>query len=95
MSPDGRYVANVVQLDCGATEHDTVVELRLNRSLLTHQSDIFVTTGLWKLSIVWRGNRQLSITAPNCDSDNAQVRNWRDVAVRCERSEAAERDSWR
>ncbi len=85
VSPDGRYVATVLQSDCGATEHATVVELRRNRMLLKDRRIVFLIGGFRTVSIAWPSKTQLAIASPTCESKKIELRNWKnDVTVRCE-----------
>jgi hypothetical protein len=89
VSPDHSNLAETVQSDCGATEHDTVVRLRRNRVFASAPEDVFVVSGSHDLKVSWRGNRQLNVNSPTCASQSVQSKNWRDVVVQCESSNAA------
>jgi hypothetical protein len=84
VSPDGRYVANVVQSDCSATEHATLVEVRRNRSLLQDRRSVFVLQGFQNVSVAWSGKHEMSIAAPTCDAEKTRLSNWNEVNVHCE-----------
>jgi hypothetical protein len=85
VSPDGRYIATVLQSDCGATEHATVVELRRNRMLLKDRRIVFLIGGFRTVSIAWPSKSQLVIASPTCETKKIELRNWKnDVSVRCE-----------
>jgi hypothetical protein len=85
VSPDGRYIASVLQSDCGAKEHATVVELRRNRFLLKDRRIVFLIGGFRDVGIVWPGKSQLAIVSPTCETKKIELRNWKnDVSVRCE-----------
>jgi len=85
VSPDGRYVASVVQSDCGAREHATVVELRRNRMLLKDRRIVFLIGGFRSVNVAWPGNKELAIVSPTCEPKKIELRNWKnDVSVRCE-----------
>ncbi len=43
-SPNGRYVAETVESDCGATEHETVVRMRRVQGFFRDESDVFATS---------------------------------------------------
>jgi hypothetical protein len=85
VSPDGRYVASVLQSDCGAREHATVVELRRNRFLLKDRRIVFLIGGFQTVGVAWSAKSQLAIVSPTCESKKIELRNWKnDVTVRCE-----------
>jgi hypothetical protein len=85
VSPDGRYVATVIQSDCGAREHATIVELRRNRFLLKDRRIVFLIGGLRTVNVAWPGKSQLAIVAPTCEPKKIELRNWKnDVSVHCE-----------
>lgn len=85
VSPDGRYVASVLQSDCGAREHATVVELRRNRFLLKDRRIVFLIGGFRTVNVAWPGKSQLAIVSPTCEPKKIELRNWKnDVSVRCE-----------
>lgn len=85
VSPDGRYVASVLQSDCGAREHATVVELRRNRFLLKDRRIVFLIGGFRTVNIAWSGKNELAIESPTCERNKIELRNWKnDVSVRCE-----------
>lgn len=85
VSPDGRFVATVLQSDCGAREHATVVELRRNRFLLKDPRIVFLIGGFRTISIAWPTKNELAIESPTCEPKRIELRNWKnDVSVRCE-----------
>ncbi len=51
VSPDGKYVATVLQSECLAREHATVVELRRNRFLLKDPRIVFLIGGFRDISV--------------------------------------------
>ena len=84
-SPDGRYIASVMQSDCGAREHATVVELRRNRMLLKDPRIVFLIGGFRTVNIAWPAKGELAIASPTCEPKKIELRNWKnDVTVRCE-----------
>lgn len=84
VSPDARYVASVIQSDCGAKEHATVIEVRRNRALMQDKHSVFVMEGFQKVSVAWSGKHEMSITAPTCDAEKTRLSNWNEVTVHCE-----------
>jgi hypothetical protein len=84
VSSDGKYVATVVQSDCGAGEHATVVEVRRNRALLRDRRSVFVIEGFQQVNVAWQGKHQLQVSAPTCDGGKTRMWNWNDVTVQCE-----------
>jgi hypothetical protein len=85
VSPDGRYIASVLQSDCGAKEHATVVELRRNRMLLKDRRIVFLIGGFRAVSVAWPAKGELAIVSPTCEPNRIELRNWKnDVSVRCE-----------
>ena len=85
MSPDGRYIASVVQSECFAREHSTVVELRRNRFLLKDRRIVFRIGGFQNVSVGWQDKNQLAITAPTCEPKKIVLRNWKNnVIAHCE-----------
>lgn len=85
VSPDGRYVASVVQSECLAREHATVVELRRNRFLLKDPRIVFLIGGYRDISVAWQSKSQLAIMAPTCEPKKIELRNWKnDVTAHCE-----------
>ena len=84
VSPDGRYVASVIQSDCGGKEHATVIEVRRNRALLQDKHSVFVMEGVQSLSVAWSGKHEMSIAAPSCDAEKTRLTNWNEVIVHCE-----------
>src|ERR1700760_4609431 len=54
VSPDGKYVATVLQSECLAKEHATVVELRRNRFLLKDPRIVFLIGGTRDLGVAWQ-----------------------------------------
>jgi hypothetical protein len=90
VSPDARYVASVLQSDCGAREHATVVELRRNRWLLKDRRIVFLIGGFRSISVAWPTKNELAIVSPTCEPKKIELRNWKnDVTVRCEVAPAA------
>lgn len=90
VSPDGRYVATVIQGECFAREHSTVVELRRNRFLLKDRRIVFRIGGFRNISVGWQDKSQLAITAPTCEPRKIVLRNWKnDVTAHCEVAAAA------
>ncbi len=84
VSPDGRYIASVLQSDCGAREHATVVELRRNRMLLKDRRIVFLIGGFRSVSVAWPAKSELAIVSPTCEPKKIELRNWKnDVTVRC------------
>ena len=86
VSPDRKSVAEIVQSDCGATEHQSVVRLRRNRMFLSGTDDAMVIMGGHDLKVGWHGNRDLVVTSPTCDPEVVVSKKWRDIAVKCEQS---------
>ncbi len=85
VSPDGRFVATVIQSECLSREHATVVELRRNRLLLKDPRVVFLIGGFRNISVAWESKSQLAITAPTCESKKIVLRNWKnDVTAHCE-----------
>ena len=85
VSPDGRYVATVIQGECFAREHSTVVELRRNRFLMKDRRIVFRIGGFQNISVAWQDKSQLAITAPTCEPKKIVLRNWKnDVTAHCE-----------
>lgn len=85
VSPDGRYVATVIQSECLTKEHATVVELRRNRFLLKDPRVVFLIGGFRNISVAWQDKSQLAITAPTCEPKKIVLRNWKnDVTAHCE-----------
>lgn len=85
VSPDGRYMARVVQSECLEKEHATVVELRRNRFLLKDPRVVFLIGGFRNISLAWQSKTQLAITAPTCEPKKIVLRNWKnDVTAHCE-----------
>jgi len=90
VSPDGRYTATVLQSDCGAKEHATVVELRRNRLLLKDPRIVFLIGGFRSVAVAWPSKSELAILSPTCEPKKIELRNWKnDVTVRCEVAPAA------
>jgi hypothetical protein len=88
-SPDGRYIAETVETDCGATEHGTVIRVRRNRPFFSDKREVLATSGGHNMRITWDGNQRLIISCPDCtgrDSTRDAESKWRDVLVRCELS---------
>ena len=85
VSPDGRFVASVIQSECLEKEHATVVELRRNRLLLKDPRVVFLIGGFRDISLAWQSKTQLAITAPTCEPKKIVLRNWKnDVTAHCE-----------
>jgi hypothetical protein len=85
VSPDGKYVATVLQSECLAREHATVVELRRNRFLLKDPRIVFLIGGFRDISVAWQSKNQLAIMAPTCEPKKIELRNWKnDVTAHCE-----------
>jgi hypothetical protein len=85
VSPDGRYVASVLQSDCGAHEHATIVELRRNRLLLKDRRIVFLIGGFRSVSVAWPGKNELAIVSPTCEPKKIELRNWKnDITLRCD-----------
>ena len=85
VSPDGKYVATVLQSECLAKEHATVVELRRNRFLLKDPRIVFLIGGTRDLGVAWQGKSELAIMAPTCEPKKIVLRNWKnDVTAHCE-----------
>ena len=85
VSPDGRYVATVIQGECFAREHSTVVELRRNRFLLKDRRIVFRMGGFQNVGVAWQDKTQLAIVAPTCEPKKIVLRNWKnDVTAHCE-----------
>lgn len=83
LSPDQRRKAIIVDGDCGATEADTVVELRRNRPFFAGQSVAFAASGIQPLRVAWHGNERLEVISPTCDSSTVQIQNWKGITVTC------------
>jgi hypothetical protein len=85
VSPDGRYIATILQSDCGARQHATVVELRRNRFLLKDRRIVFLIGGFRDISVAWQSKSQLAIMAPTCEPKKIELHNWKnDVTAHCE-----------
>ena len=85
VSPDGKYVATVLQSECLSKEHATVVELRRNRFLLKDPRIVFLIGGFRDISVAWQSKTQLAIMAPTCEPKKIELRNWKnDVTAHCE-----------
>ncbi len=85
VSPDGRYIASVIQSECLAKEHATVVELRRNRLLLKDRRVVFLIGGFRNISLAWPDKTQLAIMAPTCEPKKIVLRNWKnDVTAFCQ-----------
>ena len=85
VSPDGRYIAIILQSDCGARQHATVVELRRNRFLLKDRRIVFLIGGFRDISVAWQSKSQLAVMAPTCEPKKIELRNWKnDVTAHCE-----------
>jgi hypothetical protein len=90
VSPDGRYIASVVQSECFAREHSTVVELRRNRFLLKDRRIVFRIGGFQNVSVGWQDKTQLAITAPTCEPKKIVLLEWKNnVTAHCEVAAAA------
>ncbi len=90
VSPDGRYVATVIQGECFAREQSTVVELRRNRFLLQDRRIVFRIGGFKNIGVAWQDKSQLAITAPTCEPKKIVLRNWKNnVIAHCEVAAAA------
>jgi hypothetical protein len=78
-------VATVLQSECLAREHATVVELRRNRFLLKDPRIVFLIGGFRDISVAWQSKTQLAIMAPTCEPKKIELRNWKnDVTAHCE-----------
>jgi hypothetical protein len=85
VSPDGRYIASVIQSECLAKEHATVVELRRNRLLLKDRRVVFLIGGFRNINVAWQDKNQLAIIAPTCEPKKIVLRNWKnDVTAYCQ-----------
>ena len=83
VSPDGRYIARLVERDCGATtDYSTVVDLRLSsESLDSHQDNWILTMpGRHSITLTWQGNTELMIMLPQSRTV-VQKTAWGDVEV--------------
>ena len=78
-------LATVLQSECLAREHATVVELRRNRLLLKDPRIVFLIGGFRDVRVAWQSKSQLAITAPTCKPKKMELRNWKnDVTAHCE-----------
>jgi len=85
VSPDGKYVATVLQSECLAKEHATVVKLQRNRFLLKDPRVVFLIGGIRDIGVEWHGDSELAILAPTCEPKKIVLRNWKnDVTAHCE-----------
>ena len=84
-SPNGRYVAETVESDCGATEHDTVVRMRRVQGFFRDERDVFATSRGNDVRVTWEGGQRLTISCPDCSFRNTTTGTegkWRDVVIR-------------
>ena len=79
-SPDGRMQAEVFEARCGEglTTH---VALRGAGAPAEARGDVFIVLGAVPVRVLWTGDRELSIEAPDARVLAEETR-WRDVAVR-------------
>lgn len=86
-SPDGRYIATVLERSCGVTsDYVTAINVRERRDPFEGDpaDDVLRIWGLPPLEIQWEGPRQLVIGLPELrgkESVYAQEASWRDVAI--------------
>jgi hypothetical protein len=86
-SPDGQYVATVVERNCGATsDYLTAINVRSQADPFEGDSadDVFMMWGLPPLEISWSGARQLLVGVPTLrGKEKIYIReaSWRDVTI--------------
>lgn len=82
-SPSGRYVAEVIERDCGATtDFSRTVQLKSSSSAGFRESDsVFVVSGRHPIDIRWEGDNKLQMICEGCKSDDIFKRatSWEDV----------------
>ena len=78
-SPDGRALAEVVEVSCAAAVA-THVSLRLAGGSETSRQDVFVATGVAPVELRWTDPRALVVESPS-RTVVLQETNWRDVAI--------------
>lgn len=87
-SPDKRYVAERVIIDCGATDGQDFVSLRQNVWGQSHD-DVFTIIGSQGTpAFFWSGPRTLMIMCPKCSEANSSCtpvvlmkQRWKDVRI--------------
>ena len=73
VSPDGKWAASIVTIDCGATTSENIiVNLQdAKQRRLDEENNIFVIKHLHPLHLSWEGNNSLTVDCENCDLDKA------------------------
>ena len=92
-SPGGKYVASVVEQDCGATtDYTSHVRIRLSDSWLRQGDDVLVVDYRQDIRLNWVGDDRLQVEFRKCASDKqglriqSELRRWND-RVEIERRE--------
>jgi hypothetical protein len=83
-SPDGRYVAQVFQVDCGATSaFNRGVRLRDRRWWMSWRSEdtVFSKRGEEPLIVVWRSGTSLFVGAHAAGTVYQEATEWHDVHI--------------
>lgn len=83
VSPDGRYVATVLERDCGATtDYSTMVALRDAAQPIEEakQTPVLVIESRVMIDLQWGADRKLLIVFPPSETF-AKLEAWRDVQI--------------
>jgi hypothetical protein len=85
VSPDGKYVASVIERNCGATTpYVQVISLRLSNTKLDpekHDDWVFTIHGQSKIELNWESTRKLNISYSGTGDNPTQRVSWQDVAI--------------
>jgi len=80
LSPDARALAEVFEVQCGASVA-THVALRPPSAPPLARSDVFIAAGSAPVRLIWRENRELLLESA-AERVLAQETSWRNVGVR-------------
>jgi hypothetical protein len=84
-SDDARYVAALVERNCGATtDYSTIITLRLATSAFSADSGIvFVAKGRQEVGIRWISETNVRVTCSSCAERDVFKREpvWKDVSI--------------
>jgi hypothetical protein len=79
ISPDGRAIAEVLEVSC-ASAVATHVSLRPREGSANARQDVFVATGVTPVALRWRDARQLLVESP-ARTVVLQETGWRNVGI--------------
>jgi len=85
VSPDGRYIASVIERNCGATtDYVTAVQIRGARSAFSGRTwdDVFRVGGVATVRLSWDGSNHLLVARPHRPSQTfAASSTWDDIRI--------------